>query len=150
MCRARRPSAVLTNWFNRYEGLRSHIAVGLLARPTFPRERLERMVARGDARSRLLVKAIEHAPDAGAAMMDALDNGQIIDKLAAAELAGVVGNPAPSRRFGARWGTATLATIPTTRWCVTRRCARWRWRTTGALSARPPPARPRPAGRPAE
>jgi hypothetical protein len=87
--------AVLTNWFSRYEGLRSHIAVGLLSRPSFPRERLERMVDRGDARSRLLVKAIEHAPDAGAALMDALDNGQIVDKLAAAELAGAVGQPGP-------------------------------------------------------
>ncbi len=87
--------AVLTNWFNRYEGLRAHIAVGLLARSSFPRDRLERMVARGGARSRIIVKAIEHAPDTGAALIDALDNGQIIDKLAAAELAGVVGQPGP-------------------------------------------------------
>jgi hypothetical protein len=87
--------AVLTNWFNRYEGLRTHIAVGLLARSSFPRDRLERMVARGGARPRIIVKAIEHAPDTGAALIDALDHGEIIDKLAAAELAGVVGQPGP-------------------------------------------------------
>lgn len=87
--------AILANWFNRYEGLRAHIAVGLLARSSFPRERLERMVEHGGARPRIIVKAIEHAPDTGAALIDALDHGEIIDKLAAAELAGVVGQPGP-------------------------------------------------------
>lgn len=87
--------AVLTNWFNRFEGLRAHIAVGLLARSSFPRDRLERMVAHGGARPRIIVKAIEHAPDTGAALIDALDHGEIIDKLAAAELAGLVGQPGP-------------------------------------------------------
>jgi hypothetical protein len=84
---------VLTNWFNRHEGLRVHIAVGLLARTSFARDRLEQMVARGGARPRIVVKAIEHAPDAGATLIDALDNGGISDKLAAAELAGTVGQP---------------------------------------------------------
>ena len=87
--------AVLTNWFNRYEGLRTHIAVGLLARESFPRDQLERMVARGGTRTRITVKAIQHAPDTGAILIDALDNGEITDKLAAAELAGVLGQPGP-------------------------------------------------------
>jgi hypothetical protein len=87
--------AVLSNWFNRYEGLRPHIAVGLLAREGFPRDRLERMVARGGTRSRLIVKAIEHAPDIGATLIDTLEHGDIADKLAAAELAGVVGQSGP-------------------------------------------------------
>jgi hypothetical protein len=86
---------VLTNWFNRYEGLRPHIAVGLLSRASFPRDRLERLIARGGARPRLIVKAIEHAPDMGAVLTATLDNGEIVDKLAAAELAGVVGQPGP-------------------------------------------------------
>lgn len=87
--------AVLTNWFNRYDGLRVHIAVGLLARTGFPRDRLDGMVARGGARSRIIVKAIVHAPDVGATLIDALDNGGIGDKLAAAEIAGTVGQPGP-------------------------------------------------------
>ncbi len=83
--------AVLINWFNRHEGLRPHIAVGLLGRASVPRDRIERMVAGGSARPRIIVKAIEHAPDTGAVLVDALDNGDIIDKLAAADLAGIVG-----------------------------------------------------------
>ena len=143
--------AVLTNWFNRYEGLRAHIAVGLLARPSFPRERLERMVARGGARPRLIVKAIEHAPDAGAALMDALDNGEIIDKLAAAELAGVVGQPGPEpslrralgyqrrsllsqRRAGAPRGDAIAATDHAWRGQAAASSAR---RMSGSLPVRP-------------
>ena len=83
--------AVLVNWFNRYEGLRAHIAIGLLERSSFPRDRLDWMLARGSARPRLMVKAIEHAPDAGALLIDTLDHGEIGDKLAAAELVGIVG-----------------------------------------------------------
>jgi len=86
-----RADAILVNWFNGHEGLRAHIVVGLFARPGFPRDQLERLVARGDARARIIVKALEHAPDTGAIVVDAMDNGSIVDKLGAAELAGMVG-----------------------------------------------------------
>jgi hypothetical protein len=86
-----RADAILVNWFSRYEGLRAHIAVGLFARTSFPRAHLHDLVARVDARPRIIIKALEHAPDTVATLIDAMDNGNIVDKIGAAELAGMVG-----------------------------------------------------------
>ena len=53
---------VLGNWYVRFAGLRAHIAFGLAARQGFPRAQLDRLVARGDARTRIIVKTISAPP----------------------------------------------------------------------------------------
>ena len=79
---------VLGNWYMRYEALRPHIAVGLARRQGFPRDRLDRLAAWGDARTRIIVKTIERAPDAQSTLLAYLVNGRPEERFQAASLAG--------------------------------------------------------------
>jgi hypothetical protein len=78
---------VLGNWFTRYVGLRPHIAFGLARRQGFPRDRLERLAERSDARTRIIVKMSLHAPDAQATLLAYLVNGTPEQQFQAASLA---------------------------------------------------------------
>ena len=84
---------ILGNWYVRYVGLRPHIAFGLAGRQGFPRARLERLVSQADARTRIIVKTILHAPDAQATLLGYLVNGSPEQKFQAASLA-AMGEPA--------------------------------------------------------
>jgi HEAT repeats len=80
-------SDILGNWYNRFAALRPHIGLGLARRQGFPRDRLERLAARGDARTQIIVKTILHAPEAQATLLAYLVNGTPEDKFQAASLA---------------------------------------------------------------
>jgi hypothetical protein len=84
-------NSYLVSWFNRYKSERMHIGVGLAMRPSLPRDQLERLVARADARTQLAVKGILRAPDMQAMLLGFLRDGTVVDKLAASELAGLTG-----------------------------------------------------------
>jgi hypothetical protein len=79
----------LIRWFDRYEKLQIHIAIGLIARSSFPRDELDQLIARGAARTQMIAKTIQHAPDAQATLLRYLRGDDIGDKLAAAQLAGI-------------------------------------------------------------
>jgi hypothetical protein len=81
----------LGNWYVRYEGLRTHIAFGLANREGFPRDRLLRLVARGDVRTQIVVKTIIHASDARETLLAYLVNGTPEDKFQAASVAALTG-----------------------------------------------------------
>ena len=80
-------SDILGNWFNRFEALRPHIGLGLARRQGFPRDRLQRLAARADARTQIIVKTIVQAPEAQATLLAYLVNGTPEDKFQAASLA---------------------------------------------------------------
>ena len=83
--------ARLINWFNRYDHQRLHIGVGLTSRPTVPPATLARLIARADARTQMVMKSVTHAPDTQATMRHYLREGTLEQKVAAAEVAGVIG-----------------------------------------------------------
>jgi hypothetical protein len=78
---------ILGNWYISYVGLRPHIALGLARRQGFPRNRLDRLVARGDARTQIIVKTVLHSPDAQSTLLGYLVNGSPEQKFHAASLA---------------------------------------------------------------
>jgi hypothetical protein len=80
-------SDILGNWFNRFEALRPHIGLGLARRQGFSRDRLQRLAARADARTQIIVKTILQAPEAQATLLAYLVNGTPEDKFHAASLA---------------------------------------------------------------
>jgi hypothetical protein len=80
-------SDILGNWYNQYTALRPHIGLGLARRQGFPRDRLDRLTARGDARTQIIVKTILRAPEAQATLLAYLVNGSPEDKFHAASLA---------------------------------------------------------------
>jgi hypothetical protein len=84
---------ILQNWFIRYVGLRPHIGFGLAKRQGYPRDWLERLAARGDARTRIIIKGIAQAPDVQATLLGYLVNGTPEEKFQAASLA-AFGSPA--------------------------------------------------------
>ena len=88
--------ARLVNWFNAHESLRVPIALALLQRPSVSRAQFDRLVSKfPDARLRLVTKALTQAPDTRATLLTYLRvDGRIQDMYAAAELAGLVGDPA--------------------------------------------------------
>jgi hypothetical protein len=91
-----RADARLVNWFNAHESLRVPIALALLQRPGVSRAQFDRLVSKfPDARLRLVAKAVTHAPDTRATLLTYLRvDGRIQDMYAAAELAGLIGDPA--------------------------------------------------------
>jgi hypothetical protein len=82
---------VLGNWYVRYPPLRPRIGVGLARRDGFPRDRLERLVARGDARTQISVKVVQGAGDTRDTLLRYLVNGSAEEKFAAASLAAFIG-----------------------------------------------------------
>ena len=81
----------LGNWYVRYQGVRSHIAFGLVSREGFSRDRLARLVVRGDARTQIVIKTILKAPDARDTLLAYLVNGTPEDKFQAASVAALSG-----------------------------------------------------------
>lgn len=82
---------VLGDWYVRYAPLRAHIGFGLARREGFPRERLERLVARGDARTQITVKIVLRTTDARDTLLRYLVDGSAEDKFSAASLAAFIG-----------------------------------------------------------
>ena len=78
---------VLQNWYIRHVSLRPHIGLGLARRQGYPREWLDRLAARGDARTKIIVKTAVHAPDAQATLLGYLVKGTAEEKFQAATLA---------------------------------------------------------------
>jgi hypothetical protein len=81
--------ARLINWFNRYKHLRTILAIGLLNRPSVGRDRVLRLVERSDGRTQMVVKLALQDPNAPTIVLRYMQLGEIQDKLAAAELAGL-------------------------------------------------------------
>ena len=78
---------VLAAWYNRYVGLRAHIAFGLARRPGYPHAWVERLAAAGDARTQIMVKTLLHAPDAQPTVLRYLVEGSPEEKFQASSLA---------------------------------------------------------------
>jgi len=94
--------AKLMAWFREYPALQQEIAVGLVARPGVPRPQLAALVAQGGAGPNLIFKFLTKSPDAEAALLGYLQSGSLVDKLAAAEIAGYTGKASarePLRRL---------------------------------------------------
>ena len=134
---------ILGNWYVRFAGLRPHIAFGLAVRQGFPRDRLDRLVARGDARTRIIVKTIQRAPDAQATLLNYLVNGSPDDKFHAASLA-AMGEPA-----GLDVPLRNLLTFHDARYypsdAFLRHAAMASLVRLALIASRPDPATPRPA-----
>jgi hypothetical protein len=85
--------ARLVNWFRRYESQQPHLIIGMLGRSTIQRATLERLVLGVGARPRMLFKIFTKAPDSLATVRAYLAQGRIEQRLAAAELGGLLGDP---------------------------------------------------------
>jgi len=133
----------LANWYLRYPPLHPHIAIGLARREGFPRARLERLVARGDARTQITTKMVLRAGDARDTLLRYLVNGNAEEKFAAASLAAFIG-PA-----GLDEPLRNLLTFHDARYypndALLRHAAMASLVRLALIASRPAPATPRPA-----
>jgi hypothetical protein len=79
----------LLGWLDRYPEVRVPIVVGLTAKSSGPSADLDAIVARADARTVLLWKALRKSPDLTPTLLGYLRDGAPQDKWAAAQLAGL-------------------------------------------------------------
>jgi hypothetical protein len=89
--------ARLINWFTRYKNVRPLIGMGLASRPSVSREQLARLLERADGRTRMIVRLVWQDPNAPNLLIQYMQTGQIQEKLAAAELAGLTGQVSAKR-----------------------------------------------------
>jgi hypothetical protein len=85
------PNTYLNNWFIRYRRLQTHIGLGLAERDGFPRVWLDRLLAHGDARTRIVVKLVRRDADAATTLHAYLQRGDIDEKFQASSVAWLAG-----------------------------------------------------------
>ena len=85
------PLAYLGNWFIRYPRLQTHIGLALATRDEYPRASLDRLIAHGNARTRIVVKLTRQDPDAGPTLLAYLQRGDIDERFQASSVAWLAG-----------------------------------------------------------
>lgn len=91
--------AVLVNWFNQHERLRPQLAGVLATRKSVSPVLLERLLAKSDARTRIVAQLAADAPEAASTVLRYLQNAEIDDLWAAAELAGATAQVSARQRL---------------------------------------------------
>jgi hypothetical protein len=133
---------VLGNWYVRYTGLQTHIAFGLASRDGFPRDRLMRLVARGDARTQIVVKTVLQEPDARDTLLRYLINGSPQEQLEAASLAALSGQAGLDEPLHRLLGFRDARYYPND--ALIRHAAMASLVRLALIASRPAPAKPRP------
>ena len=87
-------NARLLAWVEQYPSVRSLVVIGLAGRTDVAPANVDPVVQRtGDARAVLLLQTLRHAPWLKTSLLSYLRSERPQDKLAAAELAGMIGTP---------------------------------------------------------